>query len=498
MLLGQTAINFAANVFSAAFGLINVVIFTRLFAPAEFGVYVLGAGFAAIASTFMVTWLRLPIMREQARGDGTDVRGIVVPGLLLSCATGPVAYGAAKLAGLTDNAAIAAVGLALAIGVFETSQELLRARLQAFTVMRATMIRAVLVPALGVAFAMADRTGVLLIMSSTLAHLVAALAVTRDAWRGAAIRFDGARLVGLAKAGMPLTLSLTLLAMSSVIDRFIIAYLIGPAEAGQYTAGVDLVRQSLIIPAISVSAAFFPMSVQILANRGNDAVRVHLDECYELLLAIVLPACLGFAIAAPHIANVILGAEFRSVAIAVMPIVSVAVIFQILSYQYLHVSFLLSGRNAFFLLNTGSVLVFNAVLSYVLIVRFGAVGAAWGRLAAELFGFASALLLVRWAFPVPLSGRRFARVLVAAVVMAVIVRGTDLALAVPDRDALVILLPVGIVSYVTMCWFLDVARTRDHVGRALQLVRDALPRKGKPLVTPEKASAKMRGDAWRR
>ena len=325
---------------------------------------------------------------------------------------------------------------------------------------------------------------------------MAALAFTRDAWRGAAIRFDGARLVGLAKAGMPLTISLTLLAMSSVIDRFIIAYLIGPAEAGQYTAGVDLVRQSLIIPAISVSAAFFPMSVQILANRGNDAVRVHLDECYELLLAIVLPACLGFAIAAPHIANVILGAEFRSVAIAVMPIVSVAVIFQILSYQYLHVSFLLSGRNAFYLLNTGSVLVFNAVLSYVLIVRFGAVGAAWGRLAAELFGFAGALLLVRWAFPVPLSGRRFARVLIAAVVMAVIVRGVDLALAVPDRDALVILLPVGIVSYVAMCWFLDVAGTRDHVSSALQLVRDALPRKGKPPVTPEKASAKMRGDAW--
>ena len=50
MLLGQTAINFAANAFSAAFGLVNVVIFTRLFAPAGFGIYVLGAGFAAIAA----------------------------------------------------------------------------------------------------------------------------------------------------------------------------------------------------------------------------------------------------------------------------------------------------------------------------------------------------------------------------------------------------------------------------------------------------------------
>ena len=75
MLLGQTAINFAPNAFSAAFGLVNVVIFTRLFTPVEFGSYVLGAGFAAIASTFMVSWLRLPIMREQTRGDGNGRAG---------------------------------------------------------------------------------------------------------------------------------------------------------------------------------------------------------------------------------------------------------------------------------------------------------------------------------------------------------------------------------------------------------------------------------------
>lgn len=401
-----------------------------------------------------------------------------------------MAYVAADLAGLDSHAAIAAVGLALAIGFFETSQELLRARLQAFTLMRATMIRAVLVPVAGVTVAMADPAGVLLIVSSALAYLAAALTFTREAWRGTTIRFDSARLLSLAKAGMPLTLSLTMLAMSIVIDRFIIAHLAGPAAAGQYTAGVDLVRQSLIIPAVSASAAFFPLSVQILANQGKEAVRAHLDECFELLLAIVLPACLGFAIAAPHIANVILGAEFRSMAIAVMPIVSVAVIFQILSYQYLHVSFLLSGRNAFYLLNTGSVLLFNVALSYGLITQFGSVGAAWGRLAAEVFGFLSALVLVRWAFPVPLSGRRFTRVLIAAGAMAVIVRGVDLVLAVPDRDALVILLPIGVVSYLTMCWLLDVAKSRDHIVRALQLVRDALLRKDKQLVPVEKAGAK--------
>jgi O-antigen/teichoic acid export membrane protein len=489
MLVRQAFVYFAANVFSAVFGLLNVVIFTRLFAPAEFGTYVLGAGFAAIASSFMVTWLRLPILREQAKDDGTDIRGVVLPGLLLSAAMAPLAYAAARLAGLGDGAAIAAVGLSLAIGFFETGQELLRARLQAFAVMKTTILRAMLVPALGVAFTAVDQNGVLLITSSALAYLLATLAFTREVWRGTRIHFDAVRLWSLAKAGLPLTLSITLLAVSVVIDRFIIAHLVGPASAGQYSASVDLVRQSLIIPAISASAAFMPMAVQILANRGPVAVREHLDDCLELLLAIALPACLGFALAAPHIANVILGEEFRRMAIAVMPMVSIAVIFQILSYQYLHISFLLSGRNSFYLLNTGSVLAFNTVLSYFLILRFGAVGAAWGRLAAELFGFASALALTRWAFPIPLSLRRIARVLAAAMVMAITVKGVDMVLAIPDKYALAVVIPAGVASYLAMCLVLDIAAARSHLGKVLLTVQRILGSRTKRLVPSEKTGA---------
>ncbi len=480
MLVEQTAINFAANVFSAAFGLLNVIVFTRLFAPAEFGTYVLGAGFAAIVSTFLCSWLRLPIMREQARGDGTDVRGVILPGLFLSCLLAPFAYAAARLVGLDNGPAVAAIGLAVAIGLFETSQELLRARLQAFTVMKATAVRAVLVPALGIAFAMAGPTGILLLTSSALAYLLAALAFTRAVWSGTDVRFDGARLMRFAKSGMPLTLSLTLLAMSSVIDRFIIAHLVGPAGAGQYTAGVDLVRQALIIPAVSASAAFVPLAVQILANRGHEAVRVHLHECLEFLLAIALPACVGFAIVSPHIANVVLGPDFRSVAAAVMPIVSIAVVFQIISYQYLHISFLLSERNAFYLLNTGSVLAFNAVVTYLLIGHYGMIGAAWGRLAAEAFGFASALLLTRWAFPVPVPYARLTRVLIAAIVMAIVLRGLETMLPVSDKDALALLIPAGMTSYLAMCWLLDIAKSRHRFDRALTIAHARLA----PLMRP--------------
>jgi O-antigen/teichoic acid export membrane protein len=232
------------------------------------------------------------------------------------------------------------------------------------------------------------------------------------------------------------------------------------------------VRQALIIPAVSASAAYFPLAVQILANRGAQAVRAHLEECIEFLLVIVLPACLGFAVVSHHIANVVLGAEFRSMASAVMPVVSLAVIFQIIACQYFHISFLLSGRNMFYLLHTGSVLIFNAIVCWLLITRLGTIGAAWARLAAEVFGFVGAGVLTLWAFPVPLPFRRLTRVLAAAVAMAVLVRGLDTALALSDRDALIVLLLAGITSYAALCWFLDLARTRQRLSRGLLILRN--------------------------
>jgi len=159
---------------------------------------------------------------------------------------------------------------------------------------------------------------------------------------------------------------------------------VGAAEAGKYVAGLDLVRQTLMIPAMSAAAAFFPLAVQIHARQGNAAVRSHLAECVELLLGITLPACLGFAVISPHIANVILGADFREVAAQAMPIVAIAVIFQVLTQQYLHASFLLSGRNSLYLINTASIIAANVILSYVLVSHNGTIGAAWARLGADV------------------------------------------------------------------------------------------------------------------
>jgi O-antigen/teichoic acid export membrane protein len=474
MLIGQASINLTANILSALLGLLSVFIFTRLFSPDQYGVYLLGFSFASVVGVFLVGWFRNLILSGHARQDGTDVRGVVISGYLICCLTAPVAYGLGRLLGLDVTAALAAVVLSVAIGLFELTQDLVRARLMALTVMKATLVRSASVLCLGVVVALLSPTGFLLLLSAALAYLLAVLVQSRSAWRGTVVKFDLSGLSAVAKQGLPLTLSLTLLAISSVTDRFMIANLVGAADAGKYIAGLDLVRQAIMIPAMSAAAAFFPLAVQIYAKQGPEAVRSHLSECVELLFSITLPACIGFAVISTHVANVVLGVDFRETAAQTMPIVAVAVIFQILTQQYLHASFLMSGRNSFYLINTASIIVVNVLLCYVLVSKYGTVGAAWARLGADAFGFVCAWVLSRWAFPVPLPLGRLALTMIAGLVMALTVGALDRSLHVADLTACAVLACTGLASYVALCWLLDISRIRGRLKNGLALFRTKL------------------------
>jgi O-antigen/teichoic acid export membrane protein len=471
MLIGQASINLTANVLSALLGLLSVFVFTRLFSPHDYGVYLLGVGFASVVSVFLAGWFRNLVMSGHARNDGTEVRGVVASGFALVCLTTPLAYGLGRLIGLDATASLAAVALSIAIGLFDLTQDLIRARLMAFSVMRGTLVRSTAVLGLGVVAALVSPTGLQLLLAATVACLLAILIQSRAAWRGTVPVFDRSELAALARQGLPLTLSLTLLAISSVTDRFMIANLIGPADAGKYVAALDLVRQTLMLPAMSTAAAFFPLAIQIRARQGDAAVRAHFAECAELLFGITLPAALGFAMIAWHVANVVLGADFREIAAQTMPIVAIAVIFQIMTQQYLHASFLLSGRNGFYLINTMSIIVANVVLSYVLVRSHGTVGAAWARLGADMIGFVGALALARFAFPVPLPAGRLALILIASLIMALAVGAVDQLLHVSDLTACVALAATGVIAYGALAWLFDISHARRRLGSALALLR---------------------------
>src|SRR3954453_22854209 len=97
MLIRQATINLSANVLSALFGLLSVFVFTRLFSTHDYGIYLLGVGFASVISVAFIGWFRNLILSEHAKGDGTEVRGLVLSGYSIACLGAPLAYALGRL-----------------------------------------------------------------------------------------------------------------------------------------------------------------------------------------------------------------------------------------------------------------------------------------------------------------------------------------------------------------------------------------------------------------
>jgi O-antigen/teichoic acid export membrane protein len=132
---------------------------------------------------------------------------------------------------------------------------------------------------------------------------------------------------------------------------------------------------------------------------------------------------------------------------------------------------LLSARNSFYLINTASIIAANVILSYVLISKYGTVGAAWARLGADVVGFVCALVLSRLAFPVPIPVGRLALTVIAGLVMALIVGILDRNLHVSDLTACIVLVGVGLASYVALCWWLDISKARGRLKHGFAFFR---------------------------
>jgi O-antigen/teichoic acid export membrane protein len=142
-----------------------------------------------------------------------------------------------------------------------------------------------------------------------------------------------------------------------------------------------------------------------------------------------------------------------------------------LTQQYLHSSFLLSGRNSFYLINIGAIIAANVALSYVFVSDYGPLGAAWARLCADAFGFFVALALSRRAFPVPMPIGRLTLTMIAGLLMASVVVATDGILHVSDFVACVVLVAAGMTSYLALCWLLDICHARRRLLAAFAFSR---------------------------
>jgi hypothetical protein len=62
--------------------------------------------------------------------------------------------------------------------------------------------------------------------------------------------------------------------------------------------------------------------------------------------------------------------------------------------------------------------------------------------------------------------------------MVAVIKALDEMLAVSSKAALIILIPAGMITYFAMCWILNIAKGRQRLIRAFEMVQGALAAKG--------------------
>lgn len=471
MLIRQTSTYMVAHGTSAALGFLSVVLFTRLLTPTEYGFYVVGMGIAGIVSALLFTWVRLSVLRFQSEGDQVDIRLTALIAYGISVASTPVVFAVTAYAvGVPIERAAAAIMLALALGLFELGQEILRARLQSGAYMRAAIVRAVIAICLSLTLVHLGYGGFGLVAGVAGAYLATALCFSGAIWRAPLKPFNRVVFAEMLRFGVPMALSGGVFALHSALDRLLVAYLLGDHAAGIYGAAADLTRQIILFPALSVASAVVPLAIRSLAEDGPAAVDAHLTRSGELLLAVVMPAVVGLAIVAPHLAALILGPEFRATAASLIPILVFAWLFQTISQQFVQVSFHLAKKPKLMVVHGTAILIVNVVAMMLLVAPFGLKGAAFSLVLAEAAGVVVGYLLSRQAHPLPFAWRPIVKVVAAVVVMAVptaLIEWSD-----PEDSILGLAMSIvtGVGFYAGVALLIDLAGVRSAlVGRLAYL-----------------------------
>ena len=363
MLLRHTSQYMISSAIVAVLGFLSAAVFTRLLSPGDYGVYTIGLSIANFVSATAFTWVRYSVMRFESEGDKADVRMTSLAAYVVSAATAPAILIFVHLVAHVgwDRAALA-VGLSLGLSLFELGQEILRSRLRVRAFMIGSVLRSAFAFGVCIVIAKLGGGGLGQLAGAATAYYLAAAISGREIWRGPRAPIDVGKLKLFFWLGLSVTAAGFLFTFQLSLDRLFIAWRFGDSEAGLYGASADVVRQIILIPAGSVAAAAFPLTVRVFATGTAEETRRQLERSAELLLTVLAPAAVGLALTAPYLISFLLGPAFRATAMSVMPILAFAWLFQSISQTYINVSFHLSMKQSLSIPHALATLIVNAAL----------------------------------------------------------------------------------------------------------------------------------------
>lgn len=174
--------------------------------------------------------------------------------------------------------------------------------------------------------------------------------------------------------GFPLTMSAVLVQLISKVDRYFIAHFLGAAAVGYYSAVVGLVFGLISLVFTVVAAPLYPEIIK-KSRLGKKKLNESLGYYIVLLTLVVIPSVVGFYSVSNELAFMVLGEEFESVVVTLIPSVMVAAVLHNLNNHLLVYGIIISKKTYRSTICSVCSLVSMVLFNYMLVPVFGLIAA---------------------------------------------------------------------------------------------------------------------------
>jgi O-antigen/teichoic acid export membrane protein len=397
-----------------------VVLLTRTLSLQEYGGFALVVTLGEMLDAVAGSWIRVILIREEAIADrfGPMFGRVMVLGLasiLIMCLVGS---NLCRWLGMPepDLFAIAVLSYAISFGVLRFALTCLQVRNKDRAYGLLELVRSLVT--LCAAFVLARVTDRYVSVSLGISFIAAvfALIALRVALRGQQIAIPNDSYASLLRLGAPLVSAHTLLLGIQALDRLLLQIFLNSSALGLYTAAFTLGRQPIDVPANAVNMVGFPALVRSHAAGDPEASNALIRQNLLSLLVWCLPMIALFMAVGPQAVEIILPPAYWESANLLIPMVMLGTLCFALKHFVFENIFHVTRRNwlAALCLVPGTVIA--VIAQFVLIPRYGMIGAATsfilGSAAGLLVTMAASRKLI--AFDIPWNGIR--RIVVCTIV----------------------------------------------------------------------------------
>jgi O-antigen/teichoic acid export membrane protein len=403
----------AGQIVVAAASLAGIRVYTELLSRAEFGLAMMAMGIVAFFDGLIVMALNQTLLSVCARIDGVDRQRQVAVGLAfrlfraLALVLAPLAALALSLAAAfpIDTVFVFAPALALAYYAEELAKTsmlsplVVRREYFRFSLWQATeAVVTLALTGLSLAFVRADAFGFLL-------GLIAARVFTTSLFL--CVFFGGRYFVAVDLAaakphlatavgyGAPVSAMAPVGWVGSYLDRYVISAFGGLASTGVYTAVAGLVGRPYGITTVILTNYFRPLLFQGCELQEGMRERRRVQWRWIVAAGVIgVSGAVAFSFLSGVISTLVLAREYRDGAPAIMIVLSLAQTFAIMTHAVDN-AVLSTGASARLLRMQVWLVIVALILVPLWTLRFGALGAAIGRLLSEAVKFGATTMMSR-------------------------------------------------------------------------------------------------------